>query len=432
MNFSVNPYVSNTVTLSHASDKLTVPQKTLTDNESTTPTTSQTLFISEVAKVNFNFANWLKEPIQAEFSDEKKEKLALLYEKLPEDKFIHLARMGVTSNDDLLAMVPSLDEKQLTQLSDVIAGVGVSANMLYTHLNEYAKHGKRSGAEKVAQFLEVLANSKRPVREQLIENASQYTEQVNIYREQKKNQVTYSPLGEYNNPRSSANDLQNFISTVIDAESPATLVNKLNQYTSTQQSQLLNVLGFDREQGEALLNALMNKSENTKDSILSFIGNLALKANPFLEMKVFNSSDVGYRKGYGDNLHETVAVMVEQTVSLLSEYSFGDTQLENIGVQLNKLHRKEQIAYLEVATIGLENLLSDKTQGSVTSLTNDDQQQALRRLSPLLSNKSLLNIVYQTREGEEREHGQFFTPKSQQQYQQDLTTTIKHFLPSSV
>lgn len=429
MKISLTNHYSSLTKPAPSNQPITVLQSHVAEPLDTQPENTQGVFLSELDKLYFNFNKWLEEPIQSEFSAEKIEKLKDLYSKMSEEDFIRLGRLGITSNDDFLSMVETLDKEQLSQLTDTFYGLSASANMLFTHVNEF--NPSRTYEEKVEQFIEVLSDTQRIARDQLIEKAAEYNEKISIHKAERKNDATYESLGGYFDVKSSANDLQNFVSTVIDTKSPADFVNKLDQYSREQQSSLLNVLGMSRIEGEQLLDGLLDKSDEARTSILSFIGKVALKTNPFFEMSAFGDSEhvVSISKGFGDNLFETTKKMLENMGELLTTYNFSDEQLVEMGDQLNDLNRKEQIGYLEAAVIGLDNLLGIQTSSTNELIDMKAEPQAMNKLQSVLSNKDALQAVYEVREGEDRRSGRSYVPKTKWEYLEDLEKVVSSYIP---
>lgn len=418
-----NPAVQTTLSVK----PLTVLPTHLSAEQKLLPTNKDTFFLSETSKLHFNFENWLKEPTQLEYSAEKKAQIASLYSKVSDEQFITLVARGMTDDDNFLSITSKSTDEEVVQLVDIVDKLSAPANTLFSHINEYYKHGTRSGKEKLTQFINVLAQSKPQLQKELISQAHQHSEKITLDKNPSKD--TYiNQKKDYFNPKSNANDLQNFVSTVIDSESPRMLVEKLSQYTPEQQSNLLNVLGFDQHEGERLLDGLLDKSDEAKDSILSFLGDLTLKTNPFIEIKTFTTSKHSMLKG-SDNLFDTVHSMVNNAVSLLDNYNFSDEQLTNLGDDLSKLNRKDQIAYLEVAKIGLDNLLGGKKDEDAKRINMAEHPEAMNTLQSILHNKDALNNVYKTR-GDYDKESRYPMAKSLSQYKKDVTEIVSLYIPS--
>ncbi|MEC8327487.1 MAG: hypothetical protein VX100_15580 [Pseudomonadota bacterium] len=427
---SINSYdnLSNAVQNKNTSIEQAVNTAKVNANDQIAP---DSVFISQVYLVDFDFNSWLAEPDQANLSDEQKQQLTSLYERLSEEDFINLAKTDVLKNEQFLSLSGQLDDEHLNGLVSAIAGLSVPASMLFVHVNEYQP--PRTEEEKIAQFIDVIANQNEVNRDKIISQAALYSESVNTYKKNSRDDGTYSEINLYFSTDSSANNLQNFVSSVISSDNPGDLVDKLSNFSEQQQSAMLNVLGFDNHLGTRLLDQLHDKDETARQNIVSFLGDITQKSGAFLEFSAFSSRDpdnpLYLRKGHGDNMYTTVQDMVSKTVNLLEDYEFSDEQLSKFGEDLTNHPRQQQIAYLDTFTLGLENLTQRDENNPETYNPLDDAQSATQ-LFALLNDETILEKMYQTRQGEDYRAGTFFKVKSYQEYQADAKQLMAHYLPS--
>lgn len=427
---SINSYenLSNAVQNKNTSIEQAVNTAKVNANDQIAP---DSVFISQVYLVDFDFNSWLAEPDQANLSDEQKQQLTSLYERLSEEDFINLAKTDVLKNEKFLSLSGQLDDEHLNGLVSAIAGLSVPASMLFVHVNEYQP--PRTEEEKIAQFIDAIANQNEVNRDKIISQAALYSESVNTYKKNSRDDGTYSEINLYFSTDSSANNLQNFVSSVISSDNPGDLVDKLSNFSEQQQGAMLNVLGFDNHLGTRLLDQLHDKDETARQNIVSFLGDITQKSGAFLEFSAFSprapDNPLYLRKGHGDNMYTTVQNMVSKTVNLLEDYEFSDEQLSKFGEDLTNHPRQQQIAYLDTFTLGLENLIQRDENNQETYNPLEDAKSATQ-LFALLNDEAVLEKMYQTRQGEDYRAGTFFKVKSYQEYQADAKQLMAHYLPS--
>ena len=145
---SINSYesLSNAVQNKNASIEQAVNTAKVNANDQIAP---DSVFISQVYLVDFDFNSWLAEPDQANLSDEQKQQLTSLYERLSEEDFINLAKTDVLKNEQFLSLSGQLDDEHLNGLVGTLSGLSVPASMLFVNVNE--SHPPRPEKEKIAE-----------------------------------------------------------------------------------------------------------------------------------------------------------------------------------------------------------------------------------------------------------------------------------------
>ncbi|MFT2111592.1 hypothetical protein [Marinomonas sp. 2405UD68-3] len=370
------------------------------------PANSQdTFFISEMSKKEFNVENWLEEPLQADFSSEKKDKITSLFEKLSGYQQRTLARNGMAKDDHFLSVTSKMNSDNLDALVNVADSIKINAQAIYSIVNEYYKHGKRSEEEKLQQFMAVLNEVPPEAMNKIISQAGQYAKNVNLFEDRDLVKDTYTQESVLLKKTSSSDDIQNFMSAVIDSEDPGSLVDKLNQFSPDQQNNLLNVFALDQDIGERTLDSLLDKSDKVKNQMLSFLGDVSSKTNIFADLPIFanSPSDKAARlKGMTEYSFKMSIDMMNKTVSLLENFDLSEEQILKMSNDLKGLDRNEQIAYLDISTMGLESLLEDSLDDeSELPIDMTEHQDVMSSIEALRENSELRKAVNDARTGED-------------------------------
>ncbi len=325
-------------------------------------------------------------PVKTYFvlGDERNERIENVLNKVSDEQRQSLINTEIILDDNFLALAESLDDTALGHLASSIDKLQTPATV-----NQAPNYGLAT-ARLAKEFVADLTTLSADTQLRVLERAAGYAEQV-ISRPA---DVTYTAnaILPHTQPSPSANNLYNFVSAIHKNDDPDTLLDSLQPFTDTQQDTLLLIFGSDNQLGQDVVSGLTDRSEQTTDSFLNYLGGLAEQARPGFEYG-FNKP-VGYQEpdraniDYDNEMLWVVKDMLDTTLSFISEYQFSDEQLSAMTDKLSYMDATHQRSYLEITRAGLETLVGDEAE----ALELEDNPQIIETLDQLRDN-------HQTREG---------------------------------
>lgn len=316
-----------------------------------------------------------------------------------QDSMRDLYRAGLLTDPDFLEMSESLSDEELEDLTMTVKAMMLPASNNYTAMNE----SDRSYTEKVAEFMEVLENSSPEDRTAMLERSAEYASQVDVESVatfeknvfgQTLTKIKFDPLRNDN----SANNLHNYISATIAADDPTALTEQLGTMSPEAQHGLLSVYGLDMQLGNRLSKLAGPEGDGLPSSLLSALGSMADS------VKISDlPSDVHKKLGFAWFGDEALSKDNEQSqgrdfaldsvsnmIDMLETYDFSDEQLDTMGTELNSLSNTEKRAYIEITTIGLDDMLQSKVDENFDKKNLDE---AIDVVSELRNNQKALSLV---------------------------------------
>ncbi|WP_271272660.1 hypothetical protein [Aliamphritea hakodatensis] len=316
--------------------------------------------------------------------DERNERIENVLNRVSEEQRQSLINTEMILDENFLALAESLDDTALGHLASSIDKMQTPATV---HM---APNFGLATARLAKEFVADLTAMSSDTQLRVLERAAGYAEQV-ISR---PTDSTYSASGTlpFAQPSPSANNLYNFVSAVHKTDEPDTMLDSLQPFTESQQDTLLLIFGADNQLGQDVVEGLAERSEQTTDSFLNYLGGLAEKARPGFEYG-FNKP-VGYEEpdqaniDYDNDMLWVVKDMLDTTMSFISDYQFSDEQLSAMTDKLSYMETTHQRSYLEITETGLETLVGDEAE----TLQLEDNPEIIETLDQLREN-------HQTREG---------------------------------
>ncbi|WP_067220787.1 hypothetical protein [Marinomonas gallaica] len=359
-----------------------------------------------------------------------------------QDSMRDFLQAGLLTDPDFLDLSASLSDEELGELAMTVSAMRLPASANYTIPNE----ADRSYQEKVAEFMDVLENSSPEDRAAILSQSAEYASQVdteavanfrkNIY-SQTPNDVKFSPY-----PReTSANPLHNYITAVLATDDPAALTEQLGQLPPDAETGLLSVYGLDPSLGDRLSQLAGPDGQNLPNSLLSALGSMAdaVKLSPFTSHAdgKFGFAWYGEEALLKDNEQsqgrDFALDSVSSMIDMIETFDFSDEQLNTMGSELNGLSNTEKRAYIEITTLGLEDMLHSKVADSFNKKNLDE---AIEVVSELRTNQKVLSLVNGARyhdvtliERPDIERGSFLVALEGAAVFQDLDSAVQQSRP---
>lgn len=310
--------------------------------------------------------------------------------------FLHA---GVLTDPEFLDMAASMSDDELADFAVTVKAMILPASPNYTFHNE----ADRSYKEKVAEFVEVLKNSDSEDRAAMLEQSAEYATQVDVdsvaaFEQSVFGQPSFGYKAYPVRNGTSSNDLHNYISAVVATDEPAVLTEKLGQMSADAQHGLLSVYGLDAELGERLSELSGPDGNDLPASLISALGSMADAVKTTMLSSEVNK-DFGYawrgdKALLNDNEEsdgrDFALDSVSSMISMLEQYDFSEEQLETMGTELRDLSNPEKRAYIEITTIGLDNMLQSKVDENFDKKSLDE---TIDVVSNLRTNQNVLSLV---------------------------------------
>lgn len=308
--------------------------------------------------------------------------------------FLHA---GLLTNTDFIDMTSSLSDKALEDFAQTIKTLYLPATENFTSHNE----AKRTYQDKVAQFTDVLLNSNETDRNAILEKAASYAEQVDKghLRAFKTTVLSqdFSQLSKLQRYRddTSANNLHNYITAVIDSDNPVALTKQLGKMSDEAQAGLLSVSGLDTGLGERLAKLMGSDANQVPESLLTALAEIIGEIKvPMIPLKDYGHALTGDKALLKDNWQsqgrDFALDSVTNMISMMEKYDFSDKQLESMGTDLNALSNPEKRAYIEITTTGLDSMLQQKV---FNRLNKPNLDEAMHIVDTLRQDKDVISLI---------------------------------------
>lgn len=347
------------------------------------------------------------------FHGEQKVKAdALLARLSPEQRDVIISNIrdyeDLLKGDDIFQLAENLSDEELSQFTDIM--IAMQSEGHYGYL--YPKSYDLQNLIHIRDVMQTLADSEPALRQQILDQAHAYAEQVQPYTEQvqaREKPDTYSRkelLRLPQNKNSSIDNLSIFLNALQNTKDHQSLMNNLDSVDEMQKIPLMQVYILDEELGVRSYDMLKNKafSPEAKEGLLQFIAETADKTGHLLDLKIGakNSSNPNDSKAANvawlDNHSYSIGRdMVKDTLDLLDNYEFSDEQLLNMTGTLNNLDRSNQRAYLEITVQGMEHLFGSDY---LEPLDLTEHSDALAAIDAVRNNAEARDLVFMSRMGD--------------------------------
>lgn len=347
------------------------------------------------------------------FNDDQKARVDALLERIsPAQRDIIISNISdyesLLKGDEIFQLAENLSDKELSQLTDIT----IAMQSENRHGRFYAKTSEVFDSIHIEDVMQILADSKPALRQQILDQAHIYAEQVQPYTEQvqpREKPDTYNRKELFRLPQnqnSSMDNLSTFLNALHNTKDHQNLMDNLDSVDETQKIPLMQVYILDEELGVRSHQMLKNKaiSPEAKEGLLQFIAETADKTRHFLDLKIEanNSSNPKDSKSASvawlDNHSYSIGQdMVKDTLDLLDNYAFSDEQLLNMTSTLNSLDRSNQRAYLEITVQGMEHLFGSDY---LEPLDLTEHSDALAAIDAVRNNAEARDLVFMSRMGD--------------------------------
>ncbi|WP_028304641.1 hypothetical protein [Oceanospirillum maris] len=367
------------------------------------------------------------------FRGEQKVKADALLERMsPEQQDFIISNIGdyvsLLKDDDIFQLAENLSDEEVSQFTDIMIAMQSEGHYGYI----YPKSSDFQGPIHIRDVMQTLADSKPSLRQQILDQAHIYAEQVQLT----EKPDTYSRKELLNPPKNSSMDnLKTFLNTLHNVKDHQSLMNNLDSVDETQKIPLMQVYILDEELAVRSHQMLKNKafSPEAKEGLLQFIAETAEKTLLYTKgWQLVNSSkdleNTSLKLDQDDHYYGVGTGMIEDTLDLLDNYRFTDDQLLNMTGELNRLDRSNQRAYIEITVQGMGHLFGKDHNEEPVDMA--DHKAALSAIASVRGNSDARNLVMLSRLGEYKEYdeylkaGQYFA-KQNEDSAKDMSQTAE-------
>lgn len=345
------------------------------------------------------------------FNDDQKARIDALLARIPsEQRDLIISNISdyesLLKGDDIHQFAENLSDEELSQFTDIM----IAMQSENSHGRFYAKTSEVFDAIHIEDVMQILADSKPALRQQILDQAHTYAKQVPPYTEQvqaREKPDTYNRKELFRlSQNGSMDNLSTFLNTLHNTKDHQSLMDNLDSVDEAQKIPLMQVYTLDEELGVRSYNMLKNKafSPEAKEGLLQFIAETADKTRHFLDLKIEanNSNNPKDSKSASvawlDNHSYSIGRdMVKDTLDLLDNYEFSDEQLLNMTSTLNNLDRSNQRAYLEITVQGMEHLFGSDY---LEPLDLTEHSGALAAIDAVRNNAEARDLVFMSRMGD--------------------------------
>ena len=349
---------------------------------------------------------------------EKTDRMEAVLNRLGDEQQQVLIDSNLLMEDDFLALAETLSDEELSAFSSVVEGL-----QTLPKLNHFAAIDL-TGFTAAKALVDTLSTMDEGTRGRVLEQAAIHASKIPPY----QGDETYNADGSFLGVASSsmANDLHNFVNAVNKSDDAGLMLDKLDEFSEDQQSDLLQILGTSVEMGDRLMEALSDRDSKTQDVMLNLLSEVAQSARGYAPdiRPVSGSGNGGAILEHDNYSGRVVWDMVEDSISLMENYQFSDEQVEEMATELTHMERSDQRAYLEITKTGLAHLLGE---GGEQTIALDEHQGALATVEALRGNASVRDTVFKSRMGEETisDGTRFYGLKDEGESHRDQTATIE-------
>ncbi len=350
--------------------------------------------------------------------DSEKSKLMVkVLDRLDKAAQTSLIDSDILDNDNFLHLAQQLSDEELQQFVSVAQG-----------LQSAPQRNKMPNLNisiiQLKEFVETLSLLDSQTRTQVLQQAGEHAAKVTST----GGDPSYNDQGLLpNSSSSSANDIHNFVDAVNNSSNVPEMLQGLQNFSASQQSNLLQLLVSDKL-GNQVMQQLQDKSEPIKDSALQYLAGLSKNVESFApEYRLaVSGDDAAALLNHDNHSADTAFGMIEQSVELMENYNFSDDQLEDMFSALHGLQVSDQRAYLEITSSGLEQLVGLKPAlGDKLEIAENDA--VMQALEDVRGNSQARDLVFKSRMGQsqlDEEGRKFYDIKDQSTAKKDQGNTI--------
>ena len=330
------------------------------------------------------------------------------------------------SGDDYIGYLNSLDDEKLSQVVSVMQTLSMNPKVFDNSSMNELNRDLQSRSEDLLDTIKGLDNDSQL---RVLDKMLEYGKDVMVT--PLEDSDTYVSILNNDGKGSSveANDLHNFLYLISHSDDVNKTIDKIEQFTEAQQSDVMFVLtSMPEKEAERVLSLLDNKNEDTQNELLSYFSNIAkrssplvpfdlkLKSKPTLESNTYTSPTVDFHYA------EETKSLLNNSLSLFENFNFEEHDLNEMLNDVSGLGFVEQRAFIQLSVTGLE-LLEGKT-GNIDSPTavSSDNNSLLRSLR---QNSSVLSLVNATAFGQQHESIGLSLIKDEHSAQTDQQELIK-------
>lgn len=349
---------------------------------------------------------------------EKADRMEAVLNRLGDEQQRVLIDSNMLMEDDFLALAETLSDAELSAFSSVVEGL-----QTLPKLNHFAAIDL-TGFTAAKALVDTLSTMDEGTRSRVLEQAATLASKIPPH----QGDETYNADGSFLGVASSsmANDLHNFVNAVNKSDDAGLMLDKLEEFSEGQQSDLLQILGTSVEMGDRLMKTLADRDIDAQDAILNLLSEVAQSARGYAPdiRPVSGSGNGGAILEHDNYSGRVVWDMVDDSIALMESYAFSDEQLDEMATELTHMKRSDQRAYLEITKTGLEHLLGE---GGEQTIALDEHQGALATVEALRGNASVRDTVFKSRMGEETisDGTRFYGLKDEGESHRDQAATIE-------
>ncbi len=359
---------------------------------------------------------------------EQTHRMQAIMERLPSDSAKNLVDMGLIDDEDFINFASNLSDEDLINFAKVALALQTKSKVGEQVILE------SSGSVSAKAFMQQLETLDTETMSRILTIASELSAKVPLF----DSTATYEASGRLPEGSSAANDLQNFVKMINRISGPSSSVeaekifDKLDSYSQSQQSSLLQVLARDIDLGTRLMDSLSEYSQETQDSVLSYVSKLTSTISPFSTTREDRNNLPKLPEGQWSgsvididkNDEYVVLDMIDTFISISEDYQVSGEQLDDMATDLRGMDNLNQRAYIEITATGLETLLNGNSKLPVDLAQHED---AVDVIDELRSSNTVRDLVTKSRKGEQHYSGgrAFYEDKSLADSERDQSKTIE-------
>ena len=309
------------------------------------------------------------------------------------------------SGDDSINYLNNLDDEKLSKVMSVIQTLSmdpeVTGGTVWDVTNRREKLQRRSEG-----LISTLKGLDEKTQTRVLDKMIEYGKDVVVTPLTEPNTYNIKTLTNTNKESSrEANDVQNLLYLIRRSDDVNKTLNKIDQFTETQQNDVLFILAsLPEKEAERIFSLLDDQSEKTQNKILNYFGKISERINPlfsiinktYVEGKgVYSDTTIDYR--YAD---ETKSLL-NNSLSLFENFQFKEENLNQMLNDASTLSFIEKRSFITLSLTGFE-LLEGSTGNADSPISVSDENNDVMR--SLRQNSSLLKLVNGTAFGQEFEY----------------------------
>jgi len=286
-------------------------------------------------------------------------------------------------DEDFLSLAEQLDDEQLSQLVNVF-----DASTMQTQY-EYGSGPIMVGPrkDKLNVFMDVLKETGKEDLSRILSRANQLAESVTPQSEIENSTYNRNDISAAKFSNESIQNFSSFIQVVNDNDNNNIIevLDKVDSFSTEQQSQIINIMSFDKDLGTSLLDKLPELNDKTSTNLLDYLAD-KLKDKPLVNLPSYALWMEG------EDLTASRSILSD-VVTLLDDYEIEETEINKMLETANSLSMGEQSAYFQITRSGLEQLTQVDDNNRIMVEAED-----LDKIDSLRDNSDIRQLVYHTRQ----------------------------------